>query len=383
MSCALVTQSFRKMNLNLKRFEAIDILRGLAAFSVLAFHARWRSWVGLTAWKNDPHMHWASFDSIMGVLSFPFRFGHWGVALFFVISGYCIHRSGTALAGRSEQALPVLAFYRKRIRRIGPVLAAVLVLTFLIDSLSTWLAPGNECLGNLSAWTFVGNLFGLQTAVVPAYGSNGPLWSLGVEIQLYALYPLLFLCLQRFGVWLVVAGTGLLSLTACFYFSAQLQNTFAAYYFCWAVGVLVAEHENTKCHFPTKIFLLAAPVFLSLAIAADFNLVKLSVPMITNLLAIPFGLFVLLAIRHPEYFARWGHVSRFFAWVGLFSYSLYMIHAPMLAFLRSWWFAGGQAEYFWPVLPSIFLCVLAGWLLFLGVEKYSLVTQVKVARENK
>jgi len=365
------------MSVNAKRFEAIDILRGIAAFSVLVFHAREYLWVGLTAWMRDPTVHRTNPDFLMGAASYPFRFGYWGVALFFVISGYCIHRSGMALAGRSEHILPVRTFYRKRLRRIGPVLVAALVLTFLIDNLSTWLAPGNMKLGDLSVKTFVGNLLGLQTAIVPAYGSDGPLWSLGVEIQLYALYPLLFLFLQRFGVWLAVVTTGVISAATCWFFGAPAQNTFAGYYFCWVVGVLVAEHEIHQCYFPTKYFMVMAPVLLALSVASDLHLMALSMPVTTNLLAIPFALLLLLAIRHPEHFARWGRVGRLFAWMGLFSYSLYMIHAPVLTLLKSWLFAGGQSGHFWPVLPSVLGCVIAGWLLFLGVERYSLVTRPK------
>ena len=371
------------MSLNTKRFEAIDILRGIAAFSVLVFHAREYLWVGLSAWMHHPAMHWARPDALIGVASYPFRFGYWGVALFFVISGYCIHRSGAALAGRAKSRLPILAFYWKRIRRIGPVLAAVLILTFLIDSLSAWLAPGNMKLGDLSVKTFVGNLLGLQTAIVPAYGSDGPLWSLGIEIQLYALYPLLFLFLQRFGVWLAVITTGVISVTTCCFFGAPVENTFAGYYFCWVIGVLVAEHEIRQCYFPTKFFLLATPVLLALPVASDFHLMALSMPVTTNLLAIPFALTLLLAIRQPKHFEKWGRVGRLFVWMGLFSYSLYMIHAPVLTLLKSWLFAGGQSEHFWPVLPAVCTCVVAGWLLFLGVERYSLVTRPREKSANK
>lgn len=363
------------LNSKIGRIEAIDILRGMAALSVLVFHAREYLWVGLTTMIRAPSFHWARPDVIMAAASFPFRFGHWGVALFFVISGYCIHQSGTALAGRSESRLPVWAFYRKRIRRIGPVLAAVLVLTLLLDSLSAWLAPGNEKFGELSVGTFVGNLLGVQIAIVPAYGSNGSLWSLGVEMQLYAVYPLFFLVLQRFGVWLVVAVTGAVSVTACLIFGAPIQDSFAGYYFCWAAGVLVAEHISARCHFPTRVFLVATPVLILLAVAGDFHLIMLSRPMTSNVLAIPFALTVLLAAKHPEFFSKWRPIAQLFAWLGLFSYSLYMIHEPLLTLLQSWLFRGVQSDQFWPVLPGILLCIVAGWLLFIGVEKHSLVTR--------
>src|SRR5277367_2539751 len=37
--------------------------------------------------------------------------------------------------------------------------------------------------------TFLGNMFFLQTIVVPTFGSNGPLWSLANEFWYYVLFP--------------------------------------------------------------------------------------------------------------------------------------------------------------------------------------------------
>ena len=47
-----------------------------------------------------------------------------------------------------------------------------------------------------SVTAFIGNMFGLQTILVPSFGGNFPLWSLANETWYYILFPLLVLVLR-------------------------------------------------------------------------------------------------------------------------------------------------------------------------------------------
>ncbi|MDG2002415.1 MAG: acyltransferase [Novosphingobium sp.] len=144
------------------RAEQIDGLRALAVLGVL-------------------YAHFASPDSFLG---------HYGVRLFFVISGFLItrillsHRLATGDEGRGTIAI---AFYARRCLRIMPVYyLALLVMSAL--------ASVRETIG----WhaLFGSNiLFALRNDWYPPVTAH--LWTLGVEEQFYIIWPLLILFLPR------------------------------------------------------------------------------------------------------------------------------------------------------------------------------------------
>ena len=143
--------------------------------------------------------------SIVVLYHFGFAFlpgGYVGVDVFFVISGYLI----TAIT-RDEvehRRFSLMAFYERRIRRIVPAFAVVLLVC-----------------GSASFFVFLPEdmrLLAKSTAAATVFGSNilfariavdyfdadnltlQPLlhtWSLAVEAQFYLVYPLLLLPLQR------------------------------------------------------------------------------------------------------------------------------------------------------------------------------------------
>lgn len=130
----------------------------------------------------------------------PFSGGYVGVDVFFVISGFLI--TSLLLRERTKTGrISILGFYARRVRRILPASALVVVVTVVASYHWLGFLTGND-VAEAAKWTavFAANIhFGLVgTDYFGAVTPPSPLlhmWSLGVEEQFYVVWPGLFLLL--------------------------------------------------------------------------------------------------------------------------------------------------------------------------------------------
>ncbi|MEU3648054.1 acyltransferase [Lentzea sp. NPDC034063] len=152
--------------------SSLDGLRGVAVLGVLLFHA----------------------DLLPG--------GFLGVDLFFALSGYLI----TDLLLREVTAtgtVSLTAFWGRRIRRLFPALATVLVVVAVVvwavapdDVVRTTLDDGPWVQANLQNW----HLLAESASYWDRFGGGRVfehLWSIAVEEQFYLLWPVVVLSLAR------------------------------------------------------------------------------------------------------------------------------------------------------------------------------------------
>jgi len=140
-------------------------------------------------------------------LYFAAGFGHSGVVLFFVLSGYWIARSVVRRLEEETWSWP--GYLADRLSRLLVVIVPVLLLGGTLDYVAAhWLESttihnltGSYLLRvpherSLSLTTLLGNLAFLQGLAVPPFGSNGPLWSLAYEFWYYLWLPALCLLIR-------------------------------------------------------------------------------------------------------------------------------------------------------------------------------------------
>lgn len=130
-----------------------------------------------------------------------FAQGYVGVSIFFILSGFLIHYryADGVLAGR---AWSWRAYARNRFARVFPLYALVLMLTVAV----------NITMGRAMSWPLFGLNLTLLKGFFDDYKFSGiaQSWSLTVEACFYALAPLLFVLLRRWGALFLTAGlTGL------------------------------------------------------------------------------------------------------------------------------------------------------------------------------
>jgi peptidoglycan/LPS O-acetylase OafA/YrhL len=332
------------------RFATIDVLRGLAALFVACLHIRETAWIGERQfWSTHPS--WLSLDALLAVLSAPVMFGSFGVSAFFVISGYCIHRAhATRLSRDASYRVDSGRFWFRRFVRIYPVLIAALLLTLLFDSISGHLVPGFYKLGDLSPVSLLINLSALEGLFSQPYGSNGPLWTLAIEIQLYAVYPLVFMLRRRFGINRTMLLALALTALSWLLFERKGLSLFASYQFAWMLGAYVADRETAASRTPAGRIAGWGGALVILGGCAVF--VAVSQYLAFQIWAVGFAMVLARLLERPLHI---GPVAAGFRQLGHFSYSLYAIHLP-LAVLAVCALFGGTKQV--SLIPAVL--ILAG-----------------------
>src|SRR5690349_6259906 len=94
-----------------ERIASLDALRGAAALGVVLVH------LSQTAPSLTPDQR--SEISFTNLVRLFFSLGSSGVVLFFLISGFCVHRRwAVARRNETDNALLVLPFWKRRLRRL-------------------------------------------------------------------------------------------------------------------------------------------------------------------------------------------------------------------------------------------------------------------------
>jgi peptidoglycan/LPS O-acetylase OafA/YrhL len=330
--------------MQLRRIANIERVRGLAALGVVLCHAVGQFY-GVTRYSPGPErlLGWA---------------GQVGVAVFFVVSGFCIRLPmARALAGDAAARLDVRRYLHRRARRILPpywVAIAVSIAVGLISPIG--LLDGGHGFLNVGL-----HLLGLHTLWPGSFTSiSGVFWTIGLEIQFYLAYLLLA---NRAAT--PVKGLALLVVAVAAYGAASLafhdpggwrqvgQEFILATLWQWYIGAVLADLYVR--HAPA---FAAAPRALAwsargLAFAALFAL-GLGDPVVAEVhvtyWTLPFAALaaVTAALMGPQP-ARQGPLEG----LGQASYSLYLLHPAVLGLVVLAARAGG-----WPAWLSAGAAIL-------------------------
>jgi peptidoglycan/LPS O-acetylase OafA/YrhL len=284
--------------------ERIDLLRAVAILLVVISHAL-------------PYVTPGEIDfSLMGIA---------GVALFFVVSGFCIHLSAVRTLDRSDGAVHFLGqFFWRRFWRIYPA--------YLVALLVFWKLVGR---GELPASQLWSHLILIQNWRREWFFSiNGCFWSLAVEWQFYLAYPLLLFLRRRFGLnamfVAVAAFCAIIRVVTCCLWqdwtgplNPVLWCSPLLLLFDWTLGVWLADVWMSG-KIPKHLESVGVAALALIAVADRFPYAR---PHCFTLFSIA-GIGVMAyALRRQAPLSR---VARATIPLGLCSYSLYLWHQPLI-----------------------------------------------------
>jgi peptidoglycan/LPS O-acetylase OafA/YrhL len=308
----------------------LDSLRGFAVLFVFLYHCL--GW----AYGSKPFLWDGQFRDLGQPLDYfvilPLVFGWSGVAIFFVVSGFCIHLS-------YSKNPKWVSFFWRRFWRIWPPYFAALLLFFVTDYSIGNLSRENGFVQLISHSFLVHNFSRLTH-----FGINPSFWSIAVEAQLYLVYPLLLAIQSRIGwrncLWVALGIEILLNMGGMAFHAASIQFPFFlsqspfAYWFSWSIGAWIAHVYSKGLSVPWPR--LAHPVILGLAAFLCW-LYRPTEPLLFLLMSALTASLIVQKLnrntmfRHIEASGQRSRFIRVLEFFGQISFSLYLLHQPIIS----------------------------------------------------
>jgi peptidoglycan/LPS O-acetylase OafA/YrhL len=372
-----------------QRLSFIDGLRGLAMLMVLAFHSWLSSGVLVPVTIGRWHLE----------ATFLLQHGYLGVHLFLVLSGFCLTYP-LARAGAAGMRLDGRRFFRRRAWRILPPYYVALAFFSLRPALEIALRsalghPGPS-VHPYTAGQILSHLFMVHNFSQAWVRSiDGSFWSLALEWQLYLIFPVLIGSIRRWGPARVLAAVLALSLvyrswvyathvgpgsqlcrpysaplmTACLFTYPQVPGRLFEFVLGMMAALALARRRKIPSPVRTRRYLGGFVALGILGIGVSHGWSPYA-PITDVIWGLAFYCLVMYAAGRSAAGGGWLD-SRPLAALGTISYSVYLIHEPLMRFAEG---VLGPRHLAPAVSVLLFAFVIApltmgcGWLFYRAVE---------------
>lgn len=326
-----------------ERYIWLDITRGLAILWVFLVHFYER--FGHGSMFANPHVNWPPLseriaqltpidvNGLSGIFINLLRYVGWlgdqGVQIFLVASGF-----GLALSALNQSTeFSIRGFYAKRLTRLLPLWFAahiVFIATYVV--LHKGLSPTD--------WRTWASILGLRFIPNVMYYKFPAWWYIGLLLQLYTVFPWLFLLLRRWspvrffviigGAAIIIRLAGLLVFEQSldwwsrggFFLSRLPEFTFGMAFAKWLVTTSSKKLERLR----RPIGVVSIIALYLLGNICSFFLLGMSVAFLLTGACFFLFIFVLFSQKDLKQ-------NGLIAWAGRRSYAIYLFHDPVILFL--------------------------------------------------
>ena len=348
-----------------RRLDCIDFLRGVACFWVLIHHTFARGVIPI-----DKPMLFRCLVALANI-------GWLGVSLFLTLSGFCLYYPIAARQGVEQGRVDIKPFAVRRCRRILPPYLVSLAIFAGMGYMSARVNHFWEACEFVSWRDVAAHVFMIHNLRSSTYASiNASYWSLALEFQLYIVFPLLVALASKRG--LLTIGAVTLILSSVWQYQAYRHWGPS---FDWIPQRLVSYDA-----LPGRCFEFVAGMIAAALVARPKPGYTQAAALMCGVLVLP-ALWVVLFVSHygPLYDQAWGILfagaivllarvpnTRFerhkllkaFVWLGTVSYSVYLVHQPLLRLLIphkvNLHIAGSAAETVFAII-CIFVVIAIGF----------------------
>lgn len=383
--------------------DMLDAVRGATALYVMANHARFFLFVSAAS-ALALGLHGVTRLEVDAALAT--RYARQAVLAFFLVSGYAIHyRQAFSLAETRSFSMDWRKYAMHRVRRLYPPLIMALGITFVLGTLGAHIYR-DMYLGlvpildwptdhTISMSGLVGTLLFVQTVFTPVFGGNNPLWSLAYEGFYYVTYPLVLLANRRLGptrCLLLFAGVGLGA--ALLGDSMHYRGTYQpvlSYWPVWVAGAFIADVRAGRIRVSNSLWGVGGAIgvacLATLAVMPVATMNRHSVPGgdIPWVLAFFTLLGWLVARKHSaEVRDRALKLASPLLKLGNMSYSLYVVHYPILALLGALWLShhSDLPRTPWLMLSGITVSLSVAWCVYRVAERPFTARGRRVRRDH-
>lgn len=328
-----------------QKFEYLEGLRGIAALAVLVGHTLGAFWPSRSSLETDPF----SFLGLMHV----FYDGGYAVLIFFVLSGYVLTFRAGWPGGKKILVSTIMKRYpRLMIPALGSILMAYLLLYLdLMRSNEVSKIIGSVWLGyfyNFPADLVESLMQGSMGAMLFSEVSyNSSLWTISIEF--YGALIIVIMALAFRGLsqsrYLIFAGVGVLAV--CF------LGTYGVYYAALIAGLMLTLKQERVCWPPlinavlifSALWLGGVNNGLMYSAITSFDLVvngnKIEMVVLSKAIA---AVLLVLVTLHSKALQRLFSISGV-RYLGRISFSVYLIHVPIICSFGCWIFLGLQEQH--------------------------------------
>lgn len=352
------------------RLPGVDGLRAVAALWVVLFH--------IEAFSRG-QFHVPGLNLFL-------RSGSTGVSLFLVLSGFCLY---LPFAGGRQERFKARQFFVRRCRRLMPAYYTSLVFVVLL-----YVVAGSQLgfspLSIASAFQqIVAHALLIHTLFPNTfYALNGAYWSLGLEWQLYLLLPVLIWGIRRYGIRPTLSAAVICNIIYGIAIAVIIRRGIVPASSPLAIAVLPNQLPGRWAEF--ILGMVAAELFVTGRIHPWARrarwLIPVLVPVAIGLSGLPLSHMVYGAVFFSllsMVLASDNIVSKMAGWrplvaIGTMSYSLYLVHQPIVQGLAYFIRVHGHTspqETFVALVLLIPAILAVAWLLFVGVERRTITSR--------